>query len=456
MKTVDTDSTINGEPTSVDPRLKVLVVSLYHPELIRGGAQQVAYELYQGLAATEGIDATLLASADQRWPSLFKSGARITGFDQRPGEYLFLSREYDHWWHRSGNVELVERYCQFLAETKPDVVHFHHFLTLGIDLLSATRRVLPDAKIVFTFHEFLSICNANGQMVRTFDRSLCATASAVRCHQCFPNHSPETFFMRENWLKVHFGAVDRFTVPSAFMIDFYARWGIPRQKLEHVTNGQRLPTPEPEAEPVAPGPRKRFGFFGQLVDNKGVQVIFEAVTRLRMAGFTDFVVEINGDNLVYATPEFRKRFEDFMAEEEARPMEERNVFLNGPYSHDELPRRMKRVDWCIVPSVWWEIFGLVISEAWAFGKPVIASDVGGMAERIGHDRDGLLFAVGDGRALAETMQRAVTEEGLWSKLRAGIRAPATREDMTAAMLRVYRGVGAAESAAQHSTATLGG
>src|SRR5690606_30313979 len=122
------------------------------------------------------------------------------------------------------------------------------------------------------------------QMVRTFDRSLCTTASAVRCHQCFPNHSPETFFMRENWLKVHFGAVDRFTVPSAFMIDFYARWGIPREKLEHVTNGQRLPTPEPEAEPVATAPRKRFGFFGQLVDNKGVQVIFEAVTRLRMAG----------------------------------------------------------------------------------------------------------------------------------------------------------------------------
>ncbi|MCC6736263.1 MAG: glycosyltransferase family 4 protein [Bauldia sp.] len=456
MKAIATDSPAAGEPGRGSPRLKVLVVSLYHPELIRGGAQQVAYELYQGLAATDGVDATLLASADQRWPSLFKSGARITGFDQRPGEYLFLSREYDHWWHRSGNVELVERFCQFLAETRPDVVHFHHFLTLGIDLLSATRRVLPEAKIVFTFHEFLSICNANGQMVRTFDRSLCTTASAVRCHQCFPNHSPESFFMRENWLKAHLGKVDRFTVPSAFMIDFYARWGIPREKIEHVTNGQQLPAPDAEPSVQPSGPRKRFGFFGQLVDNKGVQVIFQAVTHLRMSGVTDFVVEINGDNLAYATPEFRAAFEAFRAAEEALPAAERNIVFNGAYSHDELPRRMRRVDWCIVPSLWWEIFGLVISEAWNFGKPVIASDVGGMAERIGHDRDGLLFAVGDARALAETMRRAVTEEGLWAKLEAGIRKPATREEMTNAMLRVYRGVGAAEEPATQSTGTLGG
>jgi glycosyltransferase involved in cell wall biosynthesis len=456
MKAIRTESPTAGRAGSGAARLKVLVVSLYHPELIRGGAQQVAYELYQGLAATEGVDATLLASADQRWPSLFKSGARITGFDRRPGEYLFLSREYDHWWHRSGNVELVERFCQFLAETRPDVVHFHHFLTLGIDLLSATRRILPEARIVFTFHEFLAICNANGQMVRTFDRSLCTTASAVRCHQCFPDHSPETFFMRENWLKAHFGKVDRFTVPSAFMIDFYARWGIPREKLEHVTNGQARYAAEPETDARQAGARKRFGFFGQLVDNKGVQVIFEAVTRLRQSGFTDFTVEINGDNLAYATPQFRAAFEAFQAAEEALPPEERIIFFHGAYAHDELPRRMRRVDWCIVPSIWWEIFGLVISEAWMFGKPVIASDIGGMRERITHGRDGLLFAVGDARALADTIRRACTEEGLWEGLSRGITKPATREEMTAAMLGVYRGTTAADTSANTPTAMLGG
>ena len=66
-----------------------------------------------------------------------------------------------------------------------------------------------------------------------------------------------------------------------------------------------------------------------------------------------------------------------------------------------------------VPSVWWETFALVISEAWMFGKPVIASDVGAMSERISDDLDGLLFNMGDAADLARVMQRACQETGLW-------------------------------------------
>ena len=86
---------------------------------------------------------------------------------------------------------------------------------------------------------------------------------------------------------------------------------------------------------------------------------------------------------------------------------------NGSYTLDDLPNRMARVDWCVVPSTWWEIFGLVVSEAWMFGKPVICSDVGGPAERVEDGVSGLHFAMRDHRALARTIQRAATEEGLW-------------------------------------------
>ena len=37
-------------------------------------------------------------------PALYKSGARITGFDGRPDEFLFLSREYDYRWHKTSNA----------------------------------------------------------------------------------------------------------------------------------------------------------------------------------------------------------------------------------------------------------------------------------------------------------------------------------------------------------------
>ncbi|MDQ2802529.1 MAG: hypothetical protein M3Y41_07535, partial [Pseudomonadota bacterium] len=60
-------------------RLKVLLVSLFHPELVRGGAQQVCYELFEGLKERDNIEPTLLASIDASLPALYKSGARITG-----------------------------------------------------------------------------------------------------------------------------------------------------------------------------------------------------------------------------------------------------------------------------------------------------------------------------------------------------------------------------------------
>ena len=104
--------------------------------------------------------------------------------------------------------------------------------------------------------------------------------------------------------------------------------------------------------------------------------------------------------------------------------------MNGSYHVDQLASRMSRIDWCIVPSVWWEIFGLVISEAWMFGRPVIASNVGGMKERIRDGVDGLHFNVGDARSLAETMRRAATEDGLWEQLVDGITPPPSREEMT--------------------------
>ncbi len=114
--------------------MKVLLISLFHPELVRGGAQQVCYELFQGLQDRPDVEATLLASIDSSIPALYKSGARITGFDRRPNEYLFLSRNYDYVWHKVRDPLLIESYVEFLRLIEPDVVHFHHFLTLGIDL----------------------------------------------------------------------------------------------------------------------------------------------------------------------------------------------------------------------------------------------------------------------------------------------------------------------------------
>lgn len=420
-------------------RQRVLLVSLFHPELTRGGAQQICYELFGEMKRHADIEPILLASDDGTYPVLYKSGARITGFDGREGEYMFLSRDYDHWWHKTSSRLLIEAFVEFLETIRPDVVHFHHFLTFGIDLLTLTRRVLPEARLVFTFHEFLAICAADGHMVRKTDRSLCTHASPIRCHQCIPERGPEQFLMRKMWFMRHFSVVDAFTCPSPFMVEHFTRWGIEADKITVVTNGQKDHSHGIKMGPASAG-HNRFGFFGQLVDVKGVQVILRAVRILRFEGFEDFVIELNGENLRYASAAVREEIEGFLQEEAARSPEKRIVTYNGGYHVDQLRSRMSRVDWCIVPSIWWESFGLVISEAWMFGRPVICSNVGGPASRIRDDVDGLHFEIGNAGALAATIRRACTEPGLWERLTSAL-PPAPS---TAVMMAGYRSVYARE------------
>jgi len=417
--------------------VKVLLLSIFHPELVRGGAQQICYELFEGLQAVPGVEPVLLAAIDPTFSAFYKAGARITGFDGRPNEFLYLSRDYDYVWHKTSSALLIEAYVEFLELVRPDVVHFHHFLLFGIDLITLTRQTLPDANIVFTFHEFMSICSANGQLVRPLDQSLCDRATAVRCHQCFPDRGPEHFFLRERWMKRHLDAVDSFTTPTQFMIDHYDRWGIERDRIKHVTNGQKSYGGEIPNEYLRPQ-RNRFGFFGQFVDNKGLTVLLEAVSILRSGDFTDFSVELNGDNLRYASASRRSEIEAFLAQEAERPLDQRIVTFNGSYEVSQLRQRMARVDWCVVPSVWYEAFGLVISEAWMFGRPVICSDVGAMAERVQHERNGLLFNAGNPRALADAIRYAATTEGLWRSLADRITPPPSREAMVDGFLEVYK------------------
>ncbi len=417
--------------------MKVLLLSLYHPELVRGGAQQICHDLFRGLDAAPGVQPTLLAAVDPTMPQLYKSGARITGFDGRPNQFIFLSRGYDYFWNRLEGDDLADAFATFLLQVQPDVVHFHHFLLFGLDLIALARRILPDARIIFTFHEYLAICMANGQMVRKTDGAICGRASPIRCHQCFPDVSPEYFFMRDLWVKRHLACVDLFTVPSRFMIDLYADWGLDPARVVHVTNGQgegRIVRPsEPSGRK-----RNRFGFFGQMVDNKGVWVILQAVKRLRAEGFTDFVVELNGDNMRYSSDGRRQEIEDFLASERARPLEDQILFANGGYEVSQLDGLMARVDWCLVPSVWREAFGLVVSEAWLHGRPVIGANVGGLAERIVHEENGLLVPPADPRALAEAIRRAATDDGLWRRTAAGVKPPPSREAMVAKFLDLYR------------------
>lgn len=409
----------------------VLIASLFHPEIIRGGAQEVAYQLFRAASDDPDVRAVLLCSVDGNvHKGVVKSGANITGFDGRDNEFIFVGGEFDFFYQRAMNPLALERFEEFLHEVQPDAVHFHHTLFFGIDLLTLTRRVLPNCRIMFTFHEFISICHANGQMLRVNGGSLCERATPYRCHECFPDVPADEFFMRERWLKANFEVVDTFVAPTEFLRQRYEEWGIPGEKLEVISNGQRdLSAGETKLAPADETPRgkrNKFAFFGQVLDNKGLHVLLDAAAQLVESGTTDFEIHVHGGNAEFATTDYRQRIEGQL--ERLEELGFSNVTLHGRYERSDLPRHMTSVDWVVVPSTWWEIFGLVVSEAWMFGRPVIASDIGGLGERVEHGKNGLQFPVGDSRALADAMAECIEDEELWPKLSAGCEPPISDVD----------------------------
>ena len=78
-----------------------------------------------------------------------------------------------------------------------------------------------------------------------------------------------------------------------------------------------------------------------------------------------------------------------------------------------------------------------------FGKPVICSNVGAMAERVADGVDGLQFEMGDPRSLAAVMRRACAEDGLWQRLHDALPTPPTRAAMADGYLQLYRDAAAA-------------
>jgi len=123
---------------------------------------------------------------------------------------------------------------------------------------------------------------------------------------------------------------------------------------------------------------------------------------------TDFSLSMYG-GLEFQPPEFQERFRVQLGGL-------KRVRYGGGYQRDELATLTAEADWVIVPSTWWENAPLVIEEALQHRRPVICSDIGGMAERVRAGVEGIHFRAGDAASLADALRRAATEEGLWDEL----------------------------------------
>jgi glycosyltransferase involved in cell wall biosynthesis len=416
-------------------RKKVLYVIHGHPAIRPGGAEGYTLELYEAMRESPDFEPILLArNGPPHSPPTDHEGTRSALVGNDPNQFLFETDAGNYEWlfGRSGNkVPLTRYYRDFLLAHKPDVVHFQHTLFMGYDMIRATRRTLPSAAIVYTLHEYLPICHRHGQMVRTDGDELCLVESPRRCHECFPAIPANEFLARKRFIQSHFDEVDMFLAPSLFLMDRYVDWGIPPDKIRFEEYGRR--SFEPLREMDGNRRRNRFGYFGQFSHYKGVNVLLKAMAILAEDD-TDARLWLHGANLDIQPQDFQDEFKELLKEAE------NNVFLVGRYEPHEQRRLMAAMDWVVIPSRWWENSPLVIQEAFAYGRPVICSDIGGMAEKVTDGVNGLHFRVGDPISLAQTIETAVSTPALWSRLRSRINPPYSMDDHTAELTRLYAGL----------------
>jgi glycosyltransferase involved in cell wall biosynthesis len=359
-----------------------------------------------------------------------KVGATLSQpFSER--EYLYAGGAFD-WFHFANrDPKFPGEFRALLQRLQPRIVHFHHYLNFGVEAFWHVREVLPQSRIVVTLHEYLALCHHYGQMITKQNQTLCYEASPTRCSACFTDIAPADFFLRKLYIKRFFDLVDRFIAPSRFLAERYIAWGIPEERVSVVDNvATTAQTPPAALTRREPRALLRVGFFGQISPLKGSNVLFDTADLMLERKVDHVVFEIYGDYSGQPA-EFQENFLQRLAKAG------RNVKFQGAYDQLRVDRLMQSMDLILVPSIWWENSPVVIQEALRNRRPVICSDIGGMAEKVRDGIDGFHFPVGNPLALASLLLKLAESPTTLSDVAKTIRPAETIEDSTERYTQLY-------------------
>jgi glycosyltransferase involved in cell wall biosynthesis len=363
------------------------------------------------------------------------------------------------------NEQIAKAFGQYIDETKPDFVHFQHVTCLSTTCITeAADRGLP---VFYTLHDFWLLC-PRGQLLRR-DLSICDGPKPHLCVFCNAYQlgvSPEIAGGRyaripKRWSRggltgrldemkkriarnsfrgetdatrqaaerlEHIVDVCRrvnlFLAPSKFMMQTMTKLGLPG-KIAFLDYGYDLS--RFAGFKRRESPKIRFGYVGSIIPSKGVHVLIEAFRRVDAA---------DAELWIYGAGYNFEGYENYEKELRAMAESDRRIIFAGPFDNANVKDVFSEFDVLVVPSIWYENAPLTIHEAVITGAPVIASNIGGMAEYVRDGVNGLTFRVGSARDLAKKIGMFVKDRSLLAKLR-----PDPREvrgiEATAADLEQY-------------------
>lgn len=218
-------------------------------------------------------------------------------------------------------------------------------------------------------------------------------------------------------------------VPTKLMRDVFVENGIDAKLIHHVPFGIRLEaltahTKKSQSDHV------RIAFIGTLFEHKGVDLLIKAFLALPAGLKCD--LSIYGSTEQF--PEYGKRLLD-MAQDGSENA--RKISFRGTFPQEKFGEILSNIDVLVIPSRWYENTPLVMQSALATKTPLIATDLGGMAEIIEHDKTGLLFELNSVESLKEHLLRVVSEKGLLQKFRSNIKDERSVQMMVDDLERIY-------------------
>jgi len=291
--------------------------------------------------------------------------------------------------------EAKRKIARLIEETRPDIAHIHNLHAhLTTSILSPLKKAgIP---IVWTLHDYKLVC-PNSDLL----------SGEEICERCIPNRFHNIVLRRckKGSLGASFvamlialydrltrvpGRVDRFIAPSRFLENKLIEAGFDPGKIRWLPNFV-----EAESRDAVPE-GDYFLYFGRLSREKGIDILIRAAARLGRGR-----LRILGDG-----PE-RPALERLAAEQGAADIE----FL-GRRSGEELRQILCGAQFAVLPSRWYENLPFSVMEAFASGKPVVASDLGGIPEMVDDGVNGFLFPSGDEEALADRIATLLDSPGL--------------------------------------------
>ena len=273
-----------------------------------------------------------------------------------------------------------------------DVVHVHNTLPLASpSVFWAARR--GGAATVHTLHNFRTICPGT-LLLR--DGAICHdcvgrafAAPAVR-HRCYRGSAAATAAVAAT-TAIHRAAgtyarqVDRFVALSHAARALFVEGGLPAHKIAVKPNAlARDPEPGPGGAGVL--------FAGRLTDEKGVRVLLDA-----WAQAPDLpALQIAGDG-------------PLAAEVERAAAADARITWLGWQGGEAMDALMGGAALLVAPSLWYEGWPLVATEAMGQGTPVVATDHGAFSEMVDEGWTGCLFPSGDAAGLVACVRWALSD-----------------------------------------------